>query len=96
MWWAGVVVWDALGIFLILLLVRLVVDIVQSFARAWRPRGALVVCLEIVYTVTDPPLKLCRRLIPPLRMGGFALDIPFLVVLVATYVARWAVGTFWL
>jgi YggT family protein len=96
MWWAGVVVWDALGVFLIMLLVRLVVDVVQSFARAWRPRGIVLVCLEIVYTITDPPLKLFRSFIPPLRLGGIALDIPFLLVLILTYVARWVVGTFWL
>lgn len=96
MWWAGVVVWDALGVFLIMLLVRLVADIVQSFARSWRPRGIVLVCLEIVYTITDPPLKLFRSFIPPLRLGGFALDIPFLLVLVLTYVARWVVGRFWL
>lgn len=96
MWWAGVVVWDALGVFLIMLLVRLVADIVQSFARAWRPRGIVLVCLEIVYTITDPPLKLFRSFIPPLRLGGVAFDIPFLLVLVLTYVARWVVGTFWL
>lgn len=94
MWLAGVVLWNVLGVFLILLLVRLVVDIVESFARAWRPRGLVLVCLEVDYTVTDPPLKLFRRLIPPLRFGGIAFDIPFLVVLLLTYVARWAVGAF--
>jgi YggT family protein len=90
----GTIAWDVLSIFLIFLMVRVVADVVQSFARAWTPRGPVLVGLEIVYTVTDPPLRLVRRLIPPLRFGGFGIDIAFLIVLVLIYVGRWAVSTF--
>lgn len=88
----GIIAWDVLSIFLIFLTVRVVADVVQSFARGWTPRGAVLVGLEIVYTVTDPPLKLVRRLIPPLRFGGFGIDVAFLIVLVVVYVGRWAVS----
>jgi len=88
----GIIAWDVLSIFLIFLMVRVVADVVQSFARGWTPRGAVLVGLEIVYTVTDPPLKLVRRLIPPLRFGGFGIDVAFLIVLVVVYVGRWAVS----
>ena len=56
-------------VFWLLLLARLVFDLVQAFARDWRPRGPLVLLLEVIYTITDPPLKLLRRIIPPLRLG---------------------------
>ncbi|HEY8789863.1 MAG TPA: YggT family protein [Actinopolymorphaceae bacterium] len=88
----GIIAWDVLSIFLIFLMVRVVADVVQSFARGWTPRGPVLVGLEIVYTVTDPPLKLVRRLIPPLRFGGFGIDVAFLIVLVVVYVGRWAVS----
>ena len=88
----GIVAWDVLSIFLIFLMVRVVADVVQSFARGWTPRGPVLVGLEIVYTVTDPPLKLVRRIIPPLRFGGFGIDVAFLIVLVVVYVGRWAVS----
>jgi YggT family protein len=88
----GIIAWDVLSIFLIFLMVRVVADVVQSFARGWTPRGPVLVGLEIVYTVTDPPLKLVRRLIPPLRFGGFGIDVAFLIVLVLVYVGRWAVS----
>jgi YggT family protein len=88
----GIIAWDVLSIFLIFLMVRVVADVVQSFARGWTPRGPVLVGLEIVYTVTDPPLRLVRRLIPPLRFGGFGIDVAFLIVLVVVYVARWAVA----
>ncbi|MEZ5192861.1 MAG: YggT family protein [Nocardioides sp.] len=55
------------------------------FARSWSPRGVVLVGLELAYTVTDTPIKALRRVIPPLRLGGVALDVSFLVVLLAAF-----------
>ncbi|HET8959147.1 YggT family protein [Nocardioides sp.] len=82
----GSIIYVLLFIFIALLWVRFVVDWVQVFARSWTPRGVLLVILEVVYSVTDPPIKALRRVIPPLRIGNFALDLSFLIVLVAAYV----------
>jgi YggT family protein len=71
-----------LYIFLGLLIVRLVVDWTMVFARNWRPAGAVAALLELAYSVTDPPLRALRRIIPPLRLGSFALDLAFIVVFV--------------
>ena len=60
------VIYIALMVFLIVLIFRLVMDYVFQFARSWQPGKAMVVVLEGTYTVTDPPLKLLRRFIPPL------------------------------
>jgi YggT family protein len=70
-------------IFFIFLMARLVIDWIQVFARSWRPSGPLVVLLEAIYTVTDPPLKALRKVIPPLRLGSVSLDLSFLVLLIA-------------
>jgi YggT family protein len=69
------------------LIVRLVFDWVQMFARDWRPRGMALVAAHAVYSVTDPPLKVLRRVIPPLRLGGVSLDLGFLVLFIALSVA---------
>ena len=45
---------------------------IPFFNREWRPKGAGLVAAEVVYTVTDPPIKLFRRFIPPLRVGAIA------------------------
>ena len=66
--------------------VRFIVDWVQVFARSWSPRGVLLVFLEVVYSVTDPPIKALRRVIPPLRLGNFSLDLSFLIVFIGAYV----------
>ena len=71
---------------LIVLIFRLVMDYVFQFARSWQPGKAMVVVLEATYTVTDPPLKLLRRFIPPLRLGGVALDLSFFVLMIIVYI----------
>jgi YggT family protein len=82
----GSVLRFALFLFFIVLLGRLVLDWVQAFARQWRPRGALLVVAEAIYTLTDPPLRALRKVIPPLTLGSVRLDLAFLVLMVATTV----------
>jgi YggT family protein len=73
-------------VFFILLIARLVFDYVMMFARSWRPSGVAAAGLEVVYSVTDPPLKALRRVIPPLRLGNFSIDLGFMVLLFVVYV----------
>jgi YggT family protein len=77
-----------LFIFLVLLFIRLVVDWVQIFARSWTPKGPVLLVLEVVYSITDPPILFVRRFVPPLRIGSIALDTSFLIVLVVVYLLR--------
>ena len=60
-------------------------DWVQVFARRWSPSGVLLVVLEVVYTITDPPIKALRKVIPPLRLGSIMLDLSFLLVMLGAY-----------
>ena len=73
------VVW----LFFAALICRLVLDWIQVLAREWRPRGPILVVAEGIYSVTDPPLKFLRRLIPPLSLGSIRLDLAFLVLMLA-------------
>jgi YggT family protein len=82
----GSIIHVLLLIFIALLWIRFIVDWVQVFARSWSPHGILLVILEVVYSATDPPIKALRRVIPPIRIGNFALDLSFLIVLVGAYV----------
>lgn len=69
---------------------RFLLDLAANFARDWRPKGFLLVVAELVFTLTDPPLRAVKRVIPPVRFGGIALDfawsIVMLVVVVLIYV----------
>ena len=74
-----------LTLFLFLLFARFVVDWVQVFARSWTPKGIVLVVLEVVYSITDPPILFIRRFVPPLRLGAIALDTSFIIVLISCY-----------
>jgi YggT family protein len=74
-----------LWIFVGLLFVRMIVGWTMMFARNWRPTGVVAAVLEVSFSLTDPPLRALRRVLPPLRLGSFALDLAFIVVLVVAY-----------
>ena len=86
---AGRIIDVVLWVFIGMLWVRFIVDWVQVFARSWSPRGLVLVVLEGVYSVTDPPIKALRRVIPPLRIGNFALDLSFIIVMICAYLLRY-------
>lgn len=77
-----------LFLYLLVLIGRMVLDWIQVFSRSWRPRGPMLVLAEAVYTLTDPPLRALRRVIPPLRLGGMAIDLGFLVLVLGISVLR--------
>lgn len=64
------VLWFLLFIFWLLLIGRIIVEFIRTFARDWKPTGFVVVVLEAIFTVTDPPVKLLRRLVPRFRWGA--------------------------
>jgi len=84
----GGIIGFLLFLYIGLLLARLVVEWVQAFARSWTPHGPLLVILEVVYTLTDPPINFVRRFVPPLRIGGIAIDVAFIIVLIFVYVLQ--------
>jgi YggT family protein len=81
-----------LVLYLLLLIGRLIIDWLQSYSRTWTPTGALARVAEVIYTLTDPPLRFLRRYIPPVRLGSVALDLSytllFLLIIVLLAVVR--------
>ncbi len=73
-------------LFLLAMIGRLIFDWIQAFARDWRPAGPVLVVAEGVYSVTDPPLRALRRVIPPLRLGAVQIDLAFTVLFVLVLV----------
>ncbi len=86
------VLYLVLFIFWLLLISRVIVEFIRSFARDWRPTGVVVIVLEVIFTVTDPPVKLLRRLIPPVNLGGIRLDLSIMVLLFLVFILMSIVG----
>ncbi len=69
----GSLLYQILWLYLLVMIGRLVFDYVQMFARSWKPSGFILVLVEFIYSLTDPPLKFFRRFVPPLRIGSALL-----------------------
>jgi len=77
------VILQLLSFFKIALFLRIIIDYIRMFARSWRPNTIVLGIFEVIFTVTEPPMKFVRRFVPPLRLGGVALDLSFIVLLIA-------------
>lgn len=80
------VVFLVLYLFLLTVLARFVMSAVLSYSRRWRPGRGAAAALEVVWSVTDPPLNALRRVVRPLRIGTVSLDLASLVLLIILYV----------
>ncbi|GAB3223422.1 YggT family protein [Glycomyces halotolerans] len=76
----------ALFVFYLFLLARLVGSVVVQFSRRWQPGPRAAALLESVFSVTDPPLKGLRKVIPPLRLGSVSIDLAFLALLLIVWI----------
>lgn len=72
-----------LFMFMLMLLARVVISFVMVFSRDWRPAGPALVAVEGVLTITDPPIKAVRRVVPPLSLGQVRIDLAFIIVFLA-------------
>uniref|UniRef100_UPI0025E5E888 YggT family protein n=1 Tax=uncultured Corynebacterium sp. TaxID=159447 RepID=UPI0025E5E888 len=53
---------------------------IRSFSRRWSPSRGFALVAEPMFVVTDVLVKPVRRLIPPIRLGGVAIDVSILVL----------------
>lgn len=90
---ATIVYW-ALEVYLYLVIVRIIIEMIQSFSRQFRPPKWFAVLAEPVFVLTDPPVKALRRLVPPLQLGGVALDVSIFLLFVAIQIAQAVARTF--
>ncbi len=80
-----------LGLSKLALFARIIIDYVRMFARNWRPNSFLLAIFEVVYSITDRPMRFVQRFVPPLRLGGVAIDLSFIVLLIAINFAQTAI-----
>jgi YggT family protein len=84
---------QVLELFKYALFIRLIIDYARIFAPNWRPNSFLISLFELIYSITDPPMKFVGRFVPPLRLGGVSLDLSFVVLLIAIGLAQRIIAT---
>jgi len=88
------IIYIALFLFFLLMWARFILDLATNFVRGFKPAGPLLIIAEVAYTVTDPPIKAVRRVLPPLRFGGIALDFGWSLVMLAVIILMSIVSNF--
>lgn len=88
------ILYFALLLYFFVLWARFIVDLVRTFNRSWRPSGIGLVLVEMVYSVTDPPVRFFRRIIPPLSMGPVAFDFGWSLTMLCCIIGMWITGAF--
>jgi len=78
----GTVLTVVLSLILLLLIARLILGYVLILTP-YRPSGSAAMFFEIVYTITDIPLRPLDRVLPALRIGRFGLSLSFPVLFLA-------------
>lgn len=78
----------ALQIYFYALIGRLILDLLISLRPGFRPKGLLLPVSEIIFTVTDPPLKFLRRFIKPVRFGAISLDFAWTLLVLVVILLR--------
>ena len=79
---------SVLSLYSLILIGRLVFEYIRMFARDWRPTGPILMLAEVIYSLTDPLLRLFRRLLPPIRLGSVAFDTGYIAVFFVIWVLR--------
>jgi YggT family protein len=87
------VVYVALYVFLLTLVARFIMSFVVTNGRRWRPGRGSAAALEVVWSVTDPPLRALRRVIPPLRLGTVSLDLSAILLFIIVQLLMFLVRT---
>jgi YggT family protein len=82
----GLLLYQILSLYVYVLIARIIIDYVMMFSRSWQPRGFVLALVDVVFRLTDPPLRFLRRFIPPLRLGSVSLDLSFLVLIIGVQV----------
>ena len=78
-----------INLYMMVLLARVILDWSQFFVRGWRPTGILLVVANVLYALTDPPIRWIGRYVPPLRVGGgMAIDIGFMVLFLVLIITQ--------
>lgn len=75
-----------LRIYVLVLWGRLIIDWVIVLKRDFKPRGVLAVLIEVVFTLTDPPIRMFRRVLPPIRIGSIMLDLGWLMTMLVCWI----------
>ncbi|MDY5585416.1 MAG: YggT family protein [Arcanobacterium sp.] len=77
-----------LELYSLILIARVVFDLVQIFVRDFQPQGIVLLLANLIYRLTDPPLRILARYIKPIQFGGVGIDLGFIVLFIGVRILQ--------
>ncbi len=72
----------------LVLVARLVLEWSVVLAGPAAPGSFRSKAFDVIFRITEPILAPVRKVLPPLRAGGFSIDLAFVVVFLAISIIR--------
>lgn len=90
----GAIIYALVGLYSLLVIVRIIIEMVQAFSKQFDPPHWFIMVAEPIFRVTDPPVNALRKLIPPLKLGGsgVGLDVSVIVLFFILMLIQMLVG----
>ena len=90
----GAIIYALVGLYSLLVIVRIIIEMVQAFSKQFDPPHWFIMVAEPIFRVTDPPMNALRKLIPPLKLGGsgVGLDVSVIVLFFILMLIQMLVG----
>ncbi|MGW4370187.1 YggT family protein [Nocardia takedensis] len=82
----GTVLGYALTLFIVILIARMILDWVVLLGRTTNPW--VLRARDLTQRATEPVIAPVRKLLPPMRAGGVAIDLAFTIVFILALVLR--------
>ena len=90
----GAIIYALVGLYSLLVIVRIIIEMVQAFSKQFDPPHWFIMVAEPIFRMTDPPVNALRKLIPPLTLGGsgVGLDVSVIVLFFILMLIQMLVG----
>ncbi|MCG7273910.1 hypothetical protein HMPREF3151_08825 [Corynebacterium sp. HMSC05H05] len=90
----GAIIYALVGLYSLLVIVRIIIEMVQAFSKQFDPPHWFIMVAEPIFRMTDPPVNALRKLIPPLKLGGsgVGLDVSVIVLFFILMLIQMLVG----
>ena len=90
----GAIIYSLVGLYSLLVIVRIIIEMVQAFSKQFDPPHWFIMVAEPIFRMTDPPVNALRKLIPPLRLGGsgVGLDVSVIVLFFILMLIQMLIG----
>lgn len=74
--------------YLLIMIVRMILDWTMVLIPRLRLRGIFNFIARIIYFLTEPPLRLLRKFVPPMNCGSISFDVSYMLLYFVLYVLQ--------